>query len=384
MAVCDILYKEEAEWEEDSDDDYGISDDDVSNNSEDEVEEHEDVNGNRRVKVNMKLSPIIKKVRRLVRLFCGPVNNSTLQLYCKREFGHELRLIRDTKTRWNSLKDMLVRFLKIKNSIKKALVDLDKSELFPNKEEIHILKSLCDALEIVSIGSQKICAQRCTLTQANDIFDFMFDQLESLETHIASNIYSALKTRIIQRREDSLTSLLLYLENSEDYKYSSLKFESRTKLAQFAQILYDRLFPHEERDGDVDIFSDVDQQQTEDIPQKKSKLADELECFLGKRQKIKEKRGNVPKEDTLVIMGREMNVYESSGERPFSLERIYKALITIPPTSVESERAFSALGRYATKVRANLEDNTIDKLCLLKNYFLRQQKLKRNESSSCL
>jgi hypothetical protein len=43
-----------------------------------------------------------------------------------------------------------------------------------------------------------------------------------------------------------------------------------------------------------------------------------------------------------------MGVFESMGKRPETLEKILKALIMIPATSVESERTFSAAGMFVS------------------------------------
>ena len=51
------------------------------------------------------------------------------------------------------------------------------------------------------------------------------------------------------------------------------------------------------------------------------------------------------------------------------LQHIYNSLITIPPTSVESERAFSSVGILCSKLRTNLSDGTLDALCFLRTYF---------------
>jgi len=40
----------------------------------------------------------------------------------------------------------------------------------------------------------------------------------------------------------------------------------------------------------------------------------------------------------------DMAVYESSGKRGHNLQEAYRYLLTVPPTSVEAERAFSAAG----------------------------------------
>jgi len=48
-----------------------------------------------------------------------------------------------------------------------------------------------------------------------------------------------------------------------------------------------------------------------------------------------------------------------------SCEVLYEALLTIQPTSAETERAFSACGVFPTKLRSRLNDSTIDALFLI-------------------
>ena len=65
---------------------------------------------------------------------------------------------------------------------------------------------------------------------------------------------------------------------------------------------------------------------------------------------------------------REMAIFESTGERPACLQKIFRAIKTLPPTSVEAERAFSSAGLFITKIRSQLSDRSIDSLCFLR-YF---------------
>ena len=69
----------------------------------------------------------------------------------------------------------------------------------------------------------------------------------------------------------------------------------------------------------------------------------------------------------------EMTKFESNGYRGPHLTLEYEAILTIPPTSVESERAFSTAGYFCTKIRSRLNDETLNTLCFLRSYF---QKLK--------
>ena len=51
---------------------------------------------------------------------------------------------------------------------------------------------------------------------------------------------------------------------------------------------------------------------------------------------------------------KEMSLFEAGGTRRLVLEGAYKALLAIPPTSVESERAFSAAGYLCSKIRSRI------------------------------
>ena len=64
-----------------------------------------------------------------------------------------------------------------------------------------------------------------------------------------------------------------------------------------------------------------------------------------------------------------MMLYEITKTRPNNLEKLYAALKTIKPTSVETERAFSVLGYFGSKIRNRLNDDTIDALLFLHHYY---------------
>ena len=65
-------------------------------------------------------------------------------------------------------------------------------------------------------------------------------------------------------------------------------------------------------------------------------------------------------------------LYEITKTRPNNLEKLYVALKTIKPTSVEAERAFSVLGYFGSKIRNRLNDDTIDALLFLRHYYSKQ------------
>lgn len=77
------------------------------------------------------INKVLEETRALVKLFRkSPLKNITLQKHVKEEIGHELNLLLDVRTRWNSMMQMVERFLKLKNAIKKALIDLNMSSMW--------------------------------------------------------------------------------------------------------------------------------------------------------------------------------------------------------------------------------------------------------------
>jgi hypothetical protein len=64
----------------------------------------------------------------------------------------------------------------------------------------------------------------------------------------------------------------------------------------------------------------------------------------------------MPKKDYFCkIIRQKMAYYETGKKRGHYLQKVYAYLRTIRPTCVESERAFSATGFFATKIRPKLE-----------------------------
>ena len=68
----------------------------------------------------------------------------------------------------------------------------------------------------------------------------------------------------------------------------------------------------------------------------------------------------------------ELDIFEATGEMTTRIKSLFDALKTIPPTSIESERAFSAVGLFVTKLRTRLSDKSINNLSFLRAYYKRK------------
>jgi hypothetical protein len=61
-------------------------------------------------------------------------------------------------------------------------------------------------------------------------------------------------------------------------------------------------------------------------------------------------------------------LFSEKKKRPENLEKLFKAMKTIPATLIEAKRAFSSAGIFITKLRNMLSPTTIDALILFATF----------------
>ncbi|GFX28100.1 uncharacterized protein TNCV_424271 [Trichonephila clavipes] len=143
-----------------------------------------------------------------------------------------------------------------------------------------------------------------------------------------------------------------------------LRLPGKNCLVRQAQMIGTRLFCEEEES----IYNSSHSEESIEILKEKPLTLDEkLEKAIYSKTKVlyctTKKRTSFNK-----IMKQEMQLFDST-ENPSPNIKLCDALKTIPPTSVEAERAFSAAGLFVTKLRTRLSDKSINCLCFLKSYF---------------
>ena len=62
---------------------------------------------------------------------------------------------------------------------------------------------------------------------------------------------------------------------------------------------------------------------------------------------------------------KEVQLFADGGEKTVAISQLHLFLLTIPPTSVEKERVFSAGGLFLTKLRTNLSDISLEIWCFI-------------------
>ncbi|CAH1637000.1 unnamed protein product [Spodoptera littoralis] len=381
LAILDVLYKKTKTLTVQNDETQNI--DDVSD--DDENDDEKDENGTFNIIESSKLrryeeviyEHVINKVRKVAKLFRkSPTKQTILNKYVEEDFHRELKLIIDCKTRWSSLAEMLERFLKLKICVRKALIDIGSGIEF-TESEYSTLEAISDSLNILKVTLEALCRRDANLLTADTALNFCLQKLNSLQTSLSVSLANSLCTRIKENRLIE-ASILQYLHNPS--KYFENKLDPRAfntfnndEVTLSLKQLYERLNKvtteksidsNYSENSNANDFNDIATAELTCLTAKEQ-LACELENLL-KPQKIETQTSTHDLQTTLHV---EKALFENGGDRGKHLNQCYNYLLSIPPTSVEAERAFSNAGYFCNKIRSSLSEKSLNALCFLRAYF---------------
>ena len=316
------------------------------------------------------VAEVIGKVRTLVKMLRkSPFKDEILQKHIQAQLNSELKLILDSKTRWSSLLEMIKIFVRAEKCIGMVLVEIGTSTTITNAE-IKIPHDLIDVLEPVKHAVDGLYRRKATLLTAERIHDFVFKTLSNFDSAYSASLKSHLEVRIKDKRNVCLVHLLEYLHDPDFLMKNKLdifgEYGNKNKIYILASTLMQKLFGVlEPGPGEESQFASL---ASTSICRDSSRasLKEELERAITSAS-IPATRPSITPNLNRRMVQKECEVFEASGIRPANLQTLYEALLTIQPTSVEAERAFSACGLFATKLRSRLHDSTIDALCFIRN-----------------
>lgn len=319
---------------------------------------------------------IVGKVRRTVKIFKkSPLKEEVLKKYTQAVHGQAFGLLLDVKTRWNSLLTMLERFVLLKNEIQKALIDIREVVYFTD-DEFNQMNELIRVLQPVKLVVEALCKRDATLISCDIVLQFVMTRIKEGDSDIATKVYESIKKRILERRT-YLSEVISYLNYGKLHSCTSpgqeyFNYISRSQLTNHIKTLAEL---NCDNTSLIDA-SDSETQYSEEILNSTSSGASvqslELELYsairfahsIGSR-----KRNHNPNQSLLATIRKEMTLFECGGSRGKNLENVYQMLMSIPPTSVESERVFSSAAYLCSKIRSRLGDSTLDALVFLRSHF---------------
>lgn len=405
LAVIDTLYERPCKgrlFDADEDDEDLLSSDEGESGAEDDddaLEVESQLLSNDFASGQMK--DAINAVRKLTKIFTPGNKNDKLQEYVRQaNNGNELQLKLDCKTRWSSLYDMLLRYWRIRDCIEKALIDV-KSDFRISSVQNYVISCLLKALEPVHTTVLMLCRRECNLLDARIALKFMLETLQIQDNPVGRRLFSRLTHRISERWTIN-ASLLYYLTHGntvnddlsiicdveQKFEFELQGISSSEVLGDFTdmndsveindifaipkkKILADHIHKLLSRMGistdEADLNEDIDG--IDDISSKRFKSYEEVLNFKVKGANSKKCRPGGTLTGLSKVIHQEMTNFEKSHIQGVHLKKCHDMLMTIKPTSVESERSFSAGGYFCSKIRSKLAPSTIDTLCFLRHFI---------------
>ena len=256
--------------------------------------------------------------------------------------------------------------------------------------EIETIQEIVSALEPIKLAVEALCRRDINLVSADAVVKFAVVTLEKQTSELARTLAPAVRTRIAERRND-FAGTLLYLNNpnvaSNDDTFSIPKTSTIRSVIQSLILRLDHPESADVQDvsatsSNNPILKSTNADDGEDMP-----LARELSLREHMEQVMKDSLSSVTcrvqgrVQGHLTDVGRtitnaleaEMQLYTSTGNRGTCLEKVHAYLMSIPATSLEAKRAFSAAGVLCTKLRSQLADNSIDTMCFLRSYYMKRR-----------
>ena len=340
--------------------------------SEDENNDDEcDVND-----FNQNVKSTILKVRKVVRqIRRSPMKNDKLQDYVQKEFKKPYVLIRDNKTRWNTMLAMVKRFLKLRNCLKKLSVDFKSIKMNFSDSEIRMLQNMVEVLEPVKAAVDQLSARNINLLHADAVFKYLLEKVGGSSGLLRAAMLAAIEKRFCERRPKELLDVLNFLHNPDSIHQPQdlvvFKMESKKKIKETIAKLYELLYSNTSEDdtsaevpwNEADESASVTDDESDEEPDaKRIKKAVE---------KVNESAAVPTVRETTLYQ--DLKIWEANKNRSDRLRKLYESLQSIQPTSVEPERAFSACGRILSKIRSRMGDALLDAIHVLKSYYLKHQ-----------
>lgn len=338
-----------------------VNGDEFSEEEDEDEEEKESLfsqSGSQFPEFRLDYNDALEDMRKVIKFFRkSSIRTEILQKNIKKKEGKSLKLLLDVKTRWSSLVAAVSRFLQLVESVNDSLTELGANCY--SDEHIILLREILMILEPVQLAVLELSKQTTNLLMAEATLMFVFKELKLLKSPLAEEFQQALKSRIDQRRNKDLISVLMFLhhgvypKNNEFFAYSTKQVIKST-----ATSLIHRLYP-----TNIQDLNSSNEDHEEEEENEHSKLQKYIESF-------KKQQPNTSQSHYL-SMDREFKLLEANaGKRTDRLEKLYQALLTVKPTSTASERVFSVAGIFITKLRNRMNTCTLNALIFLKYYFL--------------
>lgn len=263
---------------------------------------------------------------------------------------------------------MLKTFSRVAGPIKEALTVLNRLEMWRSEFEPAI-DEIFNVLNVTKMTMDQISKDDADLLTAEGALEFLFDELDRLQTPLSQALLEQLEIEINHRRQKSIVSLLKFLQNPQSLnedKTSFFSMSSKKEIIELASSIWKDRFKGQTIEGIPESVSS--QEASVGLS-----AGDRLAAAVGKRKTLSTPPSMAPKdEDKRIKLA--CNNYLATNVMHPSLKQIFDALLLVKPTSIKNEQNFSMSSNFLSKTRKRMGIRTINDLCVLKSHFIAKSK----------
>ena len=276
------------------------------------------------------------------------------------------KLIQSIETRWNSMYNMLQRFILLPKEIASVLLNILGSPDMLTAVELQLANEIVEVLCPVEKATREVCGQKfVTMSKVIPLISCIKNRIETLENTLKTPTTLAL----VDRLKKSVSSRFQHIENNYIMTVSTI-LDPRFKEMHFTPLASATAINHIARWMKESIQMDNGNHSTSEsgVEIQKSDLSDDLWSFHDQLLKDKTNRFVQRNEDELPtdlkhyisqsLLDQKSDVLrywlkECNSVYP-TLSLIATKYLAVVATSVPSERLFSIAGNIMTEYRSQL------------------------------
>lgn len=276
---------------------------------------------------------------------------------------------------------MIARFIQLYDCVKPALIDLNLSEYLID-DSIPLLRELSACLRPLKMAIEALSRRDSDLLKSEGVLKFVYEELENGNGTLSLEIVCAVQTRITERRNVEVVSILKYLLTKDlSLDSASLSYLSKRNIHKIVGDLIVKMFGttqsecesmNTDSDNAVSISNEnvLSDNEDGDIEFEYVSAGDgntmnvRLLNAINKTIRI----ASICPPNLNQVVKQELAHFEATGNLGTYLKKLKSSLQSIQATSTECERIFSTASNICTKKRTRLSDKSLNAICFLKTF----------------
>ena len=241
LSVCDLLYAKKGCHEIVNKETESDIETETETDGETEGEFLIDYSENK-IEYEENIEKSLQKLRILIKfLKYSSFRYAILKRIIHKVYGssHDKGLLLDNRTRWNSVFQMIKRFLDCLEAVKKTLEELNRLNMFDDID-LDFLKSLSDLLEVIADAAVRLEKPNTTILECDIIMETLVRKLKVVETDISSNFSEPLISRYKNRK--NIVGIIESLFAQSRFFFFFFFYASKKDFQVYVAKLFDQLF----------------------------------------------------------------------------------------------------------------------------------------------